>query len=451
MKRRNFVATLAATSLLYATDQRKRTLIRRSTRPEDLEMPLEGFLDEITPVDQFFVRTHDYAPSIELQDWRLKISGSIQTEAMLSLDDIRRLPKVSLTAVLECAGNGRSLYEPPVPGIQWEYGSVGNAQWAGVRLSDVLAKAGIKGEPVETLFAGADRPPGTMPPFQRVLPLTKALHKDTILAYEMNGQPLSAAHGFPVRVVAPGWAGDNWMKWLSSIEVRTTPFEGFWMKSAYRHPGRPVAPGTAVDPATMKPVEEIGIKSVIATPTNGSSLPQGPVRISGAAWSGTSPVAAVDVSLDRGRHWLPAKLSRNKTIYGFRLFETAFNAPVGYHVVMARARNERGDIQPLVQEWNPSGYLFNAVHQVAFSVANETLPTTAPAADSGVMPSARPDALKEKCLVCHEEDIIRQQRLTRGQWEKEVDKMVRWGASVKPDERVSILDYLARSFGPMPR
>ena len=355
-----------------------------------------------------------------------------------------------MTATLECAGNGRSLYAPQVPGIQWEYGSVGNAKWAGIRLSDVLAKAGITDKPVETLFAGADRPPGTMPAFQRAIPLAKALHKDTILAYEMNGQPLSAAHGFPLRVIAPGWAGDNWMKWLSSIEVRTTPFEGFWMKSAYRHPSGAVAPGTAVDPAMMKPVEEISVKSVIATPTSGASMQPGPVRISGAAWSGASPVAAVDVSVDRGRHWLPAKLSKNKTTYGFRLFEAAFDAPVGYHVVMARARNERGDIQPLVQEWNPSGYLFNAVHQVAFSVAQET-PATASATDNSVMASAAPDGFKERCLVCHEDDMIRQQHLTRGQWDKEIDKMVRWGAPVKAEERSAILDFLARSFGPRPR
>jgi DMSO/TMAO reductase YedYZ molybdopterin-dependent catalytic subunit len=450
MNRRKFLNVLAAASVLRGADQGNRDMIVRSVRPEDLEMPLVGFVDEITPIEHFFVRTHDYAPSVDLQGWRLKVSGSVQKEISLSLDDLKSLPKVSLTAVLECAGNGRSLYEPTVPGIQWAYGSVGNAKWAGARLSDVLAKAGIKDEPVETLLAGADRPPGTMPAFQRALPLAKALHKDTILAYEMNGQALPAAHGFPLRVIPTGWAGDSWMKWLASIEVRTTPFEGFFMKSAYRHPDKPVAPGQAVDPAAMKPVEEIGVKSVIASPINGAVLAPGAVRIAGAAWSGMSPVSAVEVSVDRGRHWMPAKLGKNKTTYGFRLFEATFDAPAGYHVVMARARNERGDIQPMIQEWNPSGYLFNAVQQVAFTASAEA-PVSASTPAVNAEMASEPDGYKQKCLVCHEADMIKQQHLTRGQWDKEIDKMTRWGAAVKPDERSAILDYLAKSFGPRQR
>jgi len=182
MNRRHFLGALAASSFLHARENGKRGMIVRSTRPEDLEMPLDGFLEEITPIERFFVRTHDYAPAVDLQQWRLKVAGSVQKAISLSLDDIKGLPKTEVTAVLECAGNGRSLYEPPVPGIQWAYGSVGNARWAGTRLSAVLAKAGIKDTPVETLFAGADRAPGSMPAFQRAMPLAKALHLDTIVA-----------------------------------------------------------------------------------------------------------------------------------------------------------------------------------------------------------------------------------------------------------------------------
>jgi DMSO/TMAO reductase YedYZ molybdopterin-dependent catalytic subunit len=446
MNRRHFLSALAASSFLHARENGKRGMIVRSTRPEDLEMPLDGFLEEITPIERFFVRTHDYAPAVDLQQWRLKVAGSVHKAISLSLDDIKGFPKTEVTAVLECAGNGRSLYEPPVPGIQWAYGSVGNARWAGARLSAVLAKAGIKDTPVETLFAGADRAPGSMPAFQRAMPLAKALHKDTIVAYEMNGEALPAPHGFPLRVVAPGWAGDSWMKWLSSIEVRTSPFEGFFMKTAYRHPGKPVAPGTAVDPASMKPVEEIGVKSVIATPAQGAFLEPGRVRIAGAAWSGTSPVEAIEISVDRGRRWVPAVLSKNKTTYGFRLFESTFDTPAGYHVVMARARNERGDIQPMIQEWNPSGYLFNAVHQVAFTVSADPGKFARSAGD--ILSTPPPAGYKEKCLVCHEEDMIIQQRLTRSQWDKEVDKMVHWGATVQVEERGALLDYLAKAFGP---
>jgi len=448
MKRRHFLSAIAGASLLRGTDKNNSGMIVRSIRPEDLEMPLSGFLDEITPVERFFVRTHDYVPAAtDLREWRLKIGGSVQREVLLSLDDVKALPKLEVTAVLECAGNGRSLYEPPVPGVQWAYGSVGNARWGGARLSDVLSKAGIKDAPVETLFAGSDRAPGSMPAFQRAMPLAKALHKDTIVAYEMNGQALPTPHGFPLRVVAPGWAGDSWMKWLSAIEVRTSPFEGFFMKTAYRHPDKLVAPGAAVDPALMNPVEEIGIKSVIASPSQGAFVAPGTIKVAGAAWSGTSPVESVEISVDRGRHWKAAALAKNKTTYGFRLFEHAFEAAAGYQVVMARARNERGDIQPMIQEWNPSGYLFNAIHQVAFTVSPDAAakPTTALA--SGEPAAPQPGGFKETCLACHEEDMIRQQHLTRGQWDKEIEKMARWGAAVKTDERSEILNYLAKSFG----
>jgi len=265
----------------------------------------------------------------------------------------------------------------------------------------------------------------------------------------MNGEALPAPHGFPLRMVAPGWAGDSWMKWLSAIEVRTSPFEGFFMKTAYRHPGLPVAPGAVVDPASMKPVEEIGIKSVIAAPAQGTFLAPGPLKIAGAAWSGASPVATVEISVDRGRRWMPAELSKNKTTYGFRLFESTFDAPAGYHVVMARARSERGDIQPMIQEWNPSGYLFNAVHQVAFTVSADPGKFAGSAGD--ILSTPPPAGYRERCLVCREEDMISQQRLTRSQWDKEVDKTVHWGATVAMEERGAILDYLAKSFGPRPR
>ena len=184
----------------------------------------------------------------------------------LGMEDLKKLPAVELVSVVECAGNGRGFYEPPVPGLQWANGSVGNARWRGVRLADVLKRAGIRDSAKEILFDGADVPLGTMPDFQRSIPVKKALDSNTLLAYEMNGETLPVKHGFPLRVVAPGWASDSWTKWLTSIRVLDKEHDGFWMKSAYRHPGKPVAPGTAVPPEQMQPVTSLRVKSVIASP-----------------------------------------------------------------------------------------------------------------------------------------------------------------------------------------
>ncbi len=257
---------------LRAADQADQSrMIVRSPRPEDLEMPLEAFTDWITPIDRFFVRCHTYTPKVSLSEWSLKIDGKVDRPSTLTIDDLKKLPRVDLVGVLECAGNGRRFYEPHMAGAQWAFGSVGNGRWTGVRLRDVLQKAGIQSSAKEILCDGADVPLGTMPDFQRTITVTKALHPDTLLAYQMNGQPLPMEHGFPLRVVAPGWAGDSWVKWLQHIEVLDHEFEGFWMKSAYRHPTHPVAPGTAVDLSEMVPVTDLGVKSVIAGSRGGPS------------------------------------------------------------------------------------------------------------------------------------------------------------------------------------
>jgi sulfite oxidase len=182
-------------------------MIVRSPRPEDLEMPLDGFRDWITPIDRFFVRCHTYTPKVNLNEWSLKIDGVVDKPMTLTMDDLKKLPRVELVGVLECAGNGRKFYEPHLPGAQWVFGSVGNGRWAGVRLRDILQRAGIKSSATEILFDGADVPLGKMPDFQRTITTAKALHPDTLLAYEMNGQALPVQHGFPLRVIAPGWAG----------------------------------------------------------------------------------------------------------------------------------------------------------------------------------------------------------------------------------------------------
>ncbi|MBS1876998.1 MAG: molybdopterin-dependent oxidoreductase [Acidobacteria bacterium] len=424
---------------------KKTGMIVRAARPEDLEMPLEFFSDYLTPAEHFFVRTHTYVPRVSPGEYKLEVAGEVSKPLALSMTDIRKLPRVELVSVLECAGNGRSLYAPPMPGLQWSYGAVGNAKWAGVRLGDVLKQAGVKPAGREVLFDGLDVGPGTMPDFQRTIPVKKALDPNTLLAYEMNGRTLPLQHGFPLRVIAPGWASDSWVKWLAKITVLDHDFDGFFMKTAYRHPGKPVRPGEAVPPEKMSPVTSLRVKSVISTPADGATVaPGGVVKVAGAAWSGDGgPVESVEVSADGGRTWRAAAMISPRTPFGWRLWSFDWRpAREQFHTLMARAKTAAGDIQPFAQEWNPSGYQWNVVHKVGVNVSSQPAPAAQPAGPVDV--SGQPAGYRSSCLVCHGDDVVTQQRLTRGQWEKEVDKMGRWGARVKPEDREALLDYLMR-------
>lgn len=441
--------SLAAGSLLLNAAP-KRGMIIRSTRAEDFEMPIDGFLEGyITPIERFFVRSHHYVPTVDAAAWKLELSGKVNTPLSLSMDDLKKLPRVELVSVLECAGNGRGLFEPSMAGLQWTYGSVGNGRWAGVRLADVLKRAGVQPGAVEVLFDGADVPVGKQPEFQRGIPFNKAMDPNTILAYEMNGAPLTRDHGFPLRVVVPGWAGDCWVKWLTRIEVRDTEFDGFFMKTAYRHPGKPVAPGSAVDPAQMKPVTTLQIKSVIASHADGQDIGLTAQKLRGAAWSNESPVSLVEVSTDGGRTWRTARLGKDAARFGWRQWEFDWTPPQeAYYTVMVRARNAAGDAQPFTQEWNPSGYGHNVVHAVRLNATSAPKPPAPPAAPPAV---EAPASFRQVCLGCHGEEAMAQQRLNRTQWEREVEKMQRWGARVTPENKDAIVDYLHKRYPYHPR
>jgi len=455
LSRRHFLVLSAAALLQPAAPGGKRDMIVRSARPLDLEMPIEGFADYITPIDRFFVRSHVYTPRVDIDQWRLTIDGDVANILSMSMDDLRRMPPVELVSVLECAGNGRGFYEPSMPGLQWGHGGVGNGRWRGVRLADVLKRAGLKSSAKEVLFNGADTPIGTMPDFQRSVPITKALHPATLLAYDMNGETLPVEHGFPLRVVVPGWAGDSWVKWITSITVLDREHDGFWMARAYRHPGRAMPPGTAVPPEQMQPVTSLRVKSIITEPREVSGVIAGevgkPLAIRGAAWSGDAgPVTSVDVSVDAGRTWAPAAMRRDqRTDFGWRLWEYLWTPRrEAYHTIIARARDAAGNTQPLDQEWNPSGYLWNVVPRVGINVAATT---RVPARVPGQEFSGPPAALKSSCLACHDQDVIEQQRLTREQWDAEINKMVGWGAKVSDPDRSALLDYFAARYGPRTR
>jgi sulfite oxidase len=434
--RRDFLALTVAALL---SPQNSVDMIVRSQRPEDLEMPPPGFANFITPIDRFFVRTHVAVPKVNLPEWRLRIEGHLAAPLTLTMDDLRRMPSVELVGVLECAGNGRAFFDPPVAGLQWTAGAVGNGRWRGVRLADLLQRAEIRNGAVEVVFDGADVPIGTMADFQRSIPIKKALHPNTILAYDMNGETLPVKHGFPLRAVVPGWAGDSWTKWLTSIRVVTEEFSGFWMKNAYLYPKKPAAPGTVVAPEAMVPVTSLRVKSSIAFPENGARVEPGKrIVVRGAAWSGEGgPIAGVDVSVDRGRTWKAARLSGEATRFGWRLWEFPWTPTEdAYYIVLVRARDLSGDIQPLVSEWNPSGYLWNAIARIDLNTASSSA-TPSPV-------QSPPPILRETCMTCHGDDVIQQQRLTRAQWDRELNKMIGWGARVRPEDRETLLDYLSR-------
>jgi hypothetical protein len=243
-------------------------------------------------------------------------------------------------------------------------------------------------------------------------------------------------------MIAPGWAGDSWVKWLQHIEVLDHEFEGFWMKTAYRHPVSPVPPGTAVDPKDMVPVTDLNVKSVIAHPVDWE-IP-GLVTVRGVAWSNASPVTDVEISVDSGSTWKPAVLTGKATRYGFRRWAYTWKAEEGQHMLLSRASNAAGQKQPLEQEWNPNGYLWNVAQPrpVVIAKAKPQSADVVPHAFTG------PDGYKAACFGCHDEHMMLQQHLTRAQWDREVTKMSGWGAEVKPEQKDALLDYLSSSFKP---
>jgi DMSO/TMAO reductase YedYZ molybdopterin-dependent catalytic subunit len=345
-------------------------MIVRSDRFLDLEAPPEFLNQWITPVPHFFVRNHMHEPStLDASDWQLTISGQVQRPLKLNLKDLSKLHAHEVINTLECAGNGRGLHRPQVPGIQWEKGAVGNARFAGPRLKDILDRAGVKTAGKHVMFHGLDDVPGRVPPFIRSIPMNKAMDPDTLLATHMNGAPLTRNHGFPARSLVPGWIGSASVKWLSQIQVLDKEFEGNFMKPGYRLPNHPVKPGEAVNPDDTHPVTSLTVKSLIATPTGGKVSNSRTLQIQGVAWAGETQIAKVEVSTDSGSTWQPAQLGREQAKYAWRLWHYKWKAPKsGDYTIMSRATDTQGRTQPQVAEWNPSGYLYNAVDQVKINV-----------------------------------------------------------------------------------
>jgi sulfite oxidase len=369
MDRRDFVraalaATVAPAALMQAAEKH---MLQMGGYPLNAETPLELLTDYLTPNELFFVRSHWIPRMPDPKKWRLTIDGEVNRPLSLSLDDLKKLPKAEATCVLQCAGNGRGLQTPPLPGVQWLYGAVGNARWTGVRVRDVLGRAGVKSSAAHVHLFGSDDPPGKVPPFHRSIEWEKAMD-DCLLAYEMNGQPLPQQHGAPLRLVVPGWAGDHWMKWLVRLSVSSKPQTGFFMDTAYRWPLKPGEPGVAFKPEEMKPLTEIAVKSNITTAPKKAKAGT-PVTIRGFAFSGAPDIAKVEISEDGGKTWRAATLDPRHSPHAWRLWSFNWTPKRAGRVQLhARATDSRGAVQPKTTVWNQSGYLYNAWHSVEIEV-----------------------------------------------------------------------------------
>ena len=344
----------------------------RVTRPFDAETPVREFTSFLTPNHRFFVRSHFGPPppeAVSEATWKLRVGGLVEGSHEFTLTDLRQMEAVTITAVVQCSGNGRAFHRPKVPGVQWERGAVGNAQWTGVRLRDVLGKAGVQSGARHVQLQGADRPVvASVPLFTRSIPLEKALHPDTILAYEMNGRPLPLLHGAPLRVIAPGWMADSCTKWLTEITVQAEEAAGYYMQTAYRIPTQPVESGMTPN-VPSAPVEAMVVKSLIAAPQEGETVKSGPVAIQGMAWSGEAKVVKVEVSLDEGKTWESARLLGEEHPYAWRQWQLIWKAKtVGTFTILCRATDARGETQPATSPWNPSGFLWNGWDRVSVTV-----------------------------------------------------------------------------------
>jgi DMSO/TMAO reductase YedYZ molybdopterin-dependent catalytic subunit len=353
----------------------KGPMLLRRTRAPLLETPMAVFdASDFTPNDRFFVRWHysDIPTSVDIDTFRLKITGAVRSPLALSIRDLLQMPRVELAAVNQCAGNSRGLFSPKVPGAQWHNGAIGNARWTGVRLKDVLDRAGIAPGAVAVRMSGLDRPPPDAPPFAKSISIDHARDGEVMIAFAMNGQQLPMLNGFPIRMIVPGWFSTYWVKGLDSLEILSAPDDNFWMAKAYQIPATPdagIVPGTADFPKA--PITTMPPRSFFTNLADGVRLAAGMRFVArGIAMGGDAGVARVDLSIDGGRHWHPAALGEDHGKYSFRRWQqTIVPPPRGHYRLAVRCTNTHGETQRVVPIWNPGGYRRNPIETIAVEVA----------------------------------------------------------------------------------
>ena len=380
---RNMPAGLIPAALAEATElelfKAKDGLTLLNDRPVNAETPAHLLDDPVTPNNRHFVRNNglvpDMAIAMDASEWSLTINGEVDQPLTLGLEELKsRFEVVRLKLQVECGGNGRAAFNPPAKGNQWTVGAIGNAEWTGVRYRDLLQAAGVKDNAIYTAHYGMDGHLSGDPeklPISRGVPLEKAMEPHSIIAFEMNGEPIPALNGFPVRTVCPGWPGSTSQKWLRRIELRDVVHDGPKMTgTSYRVPYYPVAPGTKVDKKDFRIIHSMPVKSLITAPQSNQTIDTRDLEVRGHAWAGDRWVRAVEVTTDFGATWQPVELDAPANPFAWQQWRAKLSFPEkGYYEVWARATDSEGVTQPFAINWNPKGYLNNSMHRIAVTVA----------------------------------------------------------------------------------
>lgn len=341
-------------------------LVFISKQPFNAELPLPLQHGVITPNSLHYVRSHFAAPSLTLDSWRLQVDGAVGRALTLDFAALSQLPSRTLTITMECAGNGRTSFQPPADGEPWQYGAVSTAEWTGVSLRDVLALVEPKSSAREVLIQGADSghvgAVGKTLTYERSMTVEQAQNPDVLLAYAMNGEALPVEHGFPVRLIVSGWYGMASVKWVRTIRVLEQPFSGFYQVDRYimAHPER--------GETTKTPLTAIEVRAQLTSHQDGAVIAAGSQMLRGLAWSGHAPISQVEVSVDGGASWTTASLVTPATPYAWRRWEYLWNATPGTYSVQVRGTDSSGRVQPLEADWNKLGYSNNGVTTATISV-----------------------------------------------------------------------------------
>jgi DMSO/TMAO reductase YedYZ molybdopterin-dependent catalytic subunit len=354
----------------------KGAMILQRTRPPLLETPFEVFDRGIfTPNNQFYVRWHwaDIPGEVDVATFKLAVRGHVNQPLSLSLTDVLAMPRVELAAVNQCSGNSRGFFQPRVAGGEWANGAMGNAKWTGVRLKDVLDRAGVKAGAVAVRFNGLDQPVvDGAPDFMKSLAIDHAHDGEVMIAFAMNSEQLPLVNGFPLRLIVPGWYSTYWVKMLNDIEVLDGPDQNYWMATAYRIPDTPhasVKPGETGFKTV--PINRMVPRSFVTNLAADAVVRTGaPTLVRGIAFGGDTGVAKVDLSIDGGKTWQATKLGPDAGKYSFRQWETNIALPGrGSHTLMVRCTNSAGVAQPATPNWNPAGFMRNVIETTPITVS----------------------------------------------------------------------------------
>ena len=336
-----------------------------SQQPFNAETPMAVLGFDLTPTDLFYVRNHFDVPSLDNEQFSLNVNGAVESPSELSIEQLKKFPKRDLLVVMECAGNGRASMNPVIKGTPWNLGAISQAIFRGTSLGNILETADYLTNAIEVRFTGSDQGvirTGEVERYARSLPIEVALHPDTLLAWEMNGDPLADQHGFPLRLVVPGWYGMASVKWLEEITVLTEPFEGFFQTKEYVYLGeKGIADNT--------PVTSMQVRSLILEPEDHLEISMDTIQVSGIAWTGSGAITKVELSFDQGRQWIETIIDQPSSSYGIARWTHLWRPKdPGQYTIAALAYDSKGNVQPLNSRWNKGGYGNNASHQIKLSI-----------------------------------------------------------------------------------